>query len=86
MSIEEEPCLAFFSAARWNGHAHHRATGAVQATSSHCQPGNRSDGTSDIISDKSVSKHSTSIFAKLDLAPSDDDNRRVLAVLAYLGG
>jgi DNA-binding NarL/FixJ family response regulator len=36
------------------------------------------------ISEKGVSKHSTSIFAKLDLAPSDDDNRRVLAVLAYL--
>jgi DNA-binding NarL/FixJ family response regulator len=36
------------------------------------------------ISEKAVSKHSTSIFAKLDLAPSDDDNRRVLAVLAYL--
>jgi len=36
------------------------------------------------ITEKSVSKHSTSIFAKLDLAPSDDDNRRVLAVLAYL--
>ena len=31
-----------------------------------------------------VSKHAAGIFAKLDLAPSDDDNRRVLAVLAYL--
>jgi len=38
------------------------------------------------VSEKAVSKHSTSIFAKLDLAPSDDDNRRVLAVLAYLNG
>jgi DNA-binding NarL/FixJ family response regulator len=38
------------------------------------------------ISEKAVSKHSTSIFGKLDLAPSDDDNRRVLAVLAYLNG
>jgi DNA-binding NarL/FixJ family response regulator len=36
------------------------------------------------ISEKAVSKHSTSIFAKLGLGPSDDDNRRVLAVLAYL--
>jgi len=36
------------------------------------------------ITEKAISKHSSSIFAKLDLAPSDDDNRRVLAVLAYL--
>ncbi len=32
-----------------------------------------------------MSKHAAGIFGKLDLAPSDDDNRRVLAVLAYLG-
>jgi DNA-binding NarL/FixJ family response regulator len=36
------------------------------------------------ITEKAVGKHSTSIFAKLDLAPSNDDNRRVLAVLAFL--
>ena len=36
------------------------------------------------ISDKAISKHCTSIFAKLDLPPDEDDNRRVLAVLAYL--
>ncbi len=38
------------------------------------------------VTEKAVSKHSTSIFSKLDLAPSDDDNRRVLAVLTYLNG
>jgi DNA-binding NarL/FixJ family response regulator len=38
------------------------------------------------VTEKAVSKHSTSIFTKLDLALSDDDNRRVLAVLAYLNG
>ena len=37
------------------------------------------------ITERAVSKHTTSIFLKLDLQPSDDDNRRVLAVLAYLG-
>ena len=36
------------------------------------------------VTEKAVSKHSTSIFAKLDLVPSAADNRRVLAVLAYL--
>jgi DNA-binding NarL/FixJ family response regulator len=36
------------------------------------------------ITEKAVSKHAAGIFDKLDLAPSDDDNRRVLAVLAYL--
>ena len=38
------------------------------------------------VTEKAVSKHSTSIFTKLDLAPSEDDNRRVLAVLAYFNG
>jgi DNA-binding NarL/FixJ family response regulator len=37
-----------------------------------------------LITEKAVTKHSTSIFAKLGLPPSEDDNRRVLAVLAYL--
>jgi DNA-binding NarL/FixJ family response regulator len=36
------------------------------------------------VTEKAVSKHAAGIFSKLGLAPSDDDNRRVLAVLTYL--
>jgi DNA-binding NarL/FixJ family response regulator len=38
------------------------------------------------ITEKSVSKHTNSIFTRLGLPQSEDDNRRVLAVLAYLNG
>jgi DNA-binding NarL/FixJ family response regulator len=37
------------------------------------------------ITEKAVSKHTNNIFSKLALPPSEDDNRRVLAVLALLG-
>jgi DNA-binding NarL/FixJ family response regulator len=37
-----------------------------------------------VVSEKAVSKHIANIFLKLDLPPSDDDNRRVMAVLAFL--
>lgn len=36
------------------------------------------------ITEKAVGKHTNNIFAKLGLPVSEDDNRRVLAVLAYL--
>ena len=38
------------------------------------------------VTEKAVSKHTNNIFAKLGLPPSEDDNRRVLAVLTYLNG
>lgn len=37
-----------------------------------------------VVTEKAVGKHIGNIFAKLDLPPAPDDNRRVLAVLAYL--
>ncbi|WIM94356.1 response regulator transcription factor [Actinoplanes oblitus] len=37
------------------------------------------------VTEKAVAKNINSILAKLQLPPSTDDNRRVMAVLAYLG-
>ena len=37
-----------------------------------------------VITERAVQKHVTSIFSKLGLAHSDDDHRRILAVLAYV--
>ncbi len=37
-----------------------------------------------VVTERAIAKHTSNIFAKLGLPPSDDDNRRVLAVLAYL--
>jgi DNA-binding NarL/FixJ family response regulator len=37
-----------------------------------------------VITERAVEKHVTSIFSKLDLAPTADDHRRVLAVLTFL--
>jgi len=38
------------------------------------------------VTEKAIAKHTNSIFLKLDLPVSADDNRRVLAVLTYLNG
>jgi DNA-binding NarL/FixJ family response regulator len=37
-----------------------------------------------VISDKAVEKHVSNIFTKLDLPPTEDDHRRVLAVLQWV--
>ncbi|MEW2353793.1 response regulator transcription factor [Spirillospora sp. NPDC029432] len=37
-----------------------------------------------VVTERAVTKHTANIFGKLGLTVSDDDNRRVLAVLAYL--
>jgi DNA-binding NarL/FixJ family response regulator len=38
-----------------------------------------------VVTEKAVGKHVNNIFTKLDLPVAPDDNRRVLAVLAWLG-
>jgi len=37
-----------------------------------------------VVTERAVEKHVTSIFSKLGLSPTDQDHRRVLAVLRYL--
>jgi DNA-binding NarL/FixJ family response regulator len=37
-----------------------------------------------VVTEKAINKHISNIFAKLDLYPGEDANRRVLAVLTYL--
>ena len=48
--------------------------------------GNTAIGRSLVVTDGAVHKHIRSIFAKLDLAPDDEADRRVVAVLRYLRG
>jgi DNA-binding NarL/FixJ family response regulator len=38
-----------------------------------------------VVTERAVEKHVTGIFTKLDLPPSGEDHRRVLAVLRFLG-
>jgi DNA-binding NarL/FixJ family response regulator len=38
------------------------------------------------VTERAVEKHIANIFMKLDLLPSSQDHRRVLAVLRYLEG
>jgi DNA-binding NarL/FixJ family response regulator len=45
---------------------------------------NKAIGERLVITERAVQKHVSSIFAKLDLPPSEDDHRRILAVLAYV--
>jgi DNA-binding NarL/FixJ family response regulator len=45
---------------------------------------NKAIGQRLFITERAVQKHVTSIFLKLGLPPSDDDHRRILAVLTYV--
>ena len=44
-SSAESPRRTPPAIARWNGEAHHSATGVVSANATHCQPGNPRAGT-----------------------------------------
>jgi DNA-binding NarL/FixJ family response regulator len=37
-----------------------------------------------VVTDRAIEKHVASIFGKLGLPPSQEDHRRVLAVLAWI--
>ena len=45
---------------------------------------NRAIGEQLVITERAVEKHVTNIFSKLQLPPTTEDHRRVLAVLKYL--
>lgn len=45
---------------------------------------NRAIADAIVVTERAVEKHVTSIFSKLDLPPTPEDHRRVLAVLAYV--
>jgi DNA-binding NarL/FixJ family response regulator len=45
---------------------------------------NRAIAAALFISERGIERHVTSIFTKLDLPTTEQDHRRVLAVLAYL--
>jgi DNA-binding NarL/FixJ family response regulator len=47
---------------------------------------NRAIASELMVSERAVERHVTSIFVKLDLPAGQNDHRRVLAVLTYLGG
>jgi DNA-binding NarL/FixJ family response regulator len=47
---------------------------------------NRSIAEALFLSERAIERHITSIFGKLDLPTTEQDHRRVLAVLAYLRG
>lgn len=46
---------------------------------------NRAIAETMVVTERAVEKHVTNIFSKLDLAPTAEDHRRVLAVLTYVG-